>query len=142
MTVEHEARVFEEKTGVSFPLCLAELYQKNGNGGFGLEYGFIGIISGHKTDLGDSILTLYSTFTSASIDDPNWYWPKQLIPFIHIGCGLHLCIDVSDKQYKVVEFDPTDYDPDEGPKKHFSIISNSFNSWVESSPNKLFKWDK
>ncbi|WP_420589497.1 SMI1/KNR4 family protein [Bacterioplanoides sp.] len=133
MNIESEAREFKELTGRELPLSLIELYNEKGNGGFGPEYGLLGIISGHKTDLKDSMLSLYQSLCSGDPDDPNWLWPKELVPFIHIGCAIHYCIDTANSTNRVVEFDPTDYDPEIGPKDHFKEISGSFSEWVTSN---------
>ena len=92
MNLTEEANKFKKDTGVEIPSPLIELYEANGNGGFGPDYGMIGIINGHKTDLDDSILTLYKSFIQPDPDDPGWHWPKELIPFIHIGCGIHFTL--------------------------------------------------
>ena len=133
MSIEKESREFEEKSGRKLPACLVELYKKNGNGGFGPDYGLLGIINGHKTELGDSMLELYQSLCSVDPDDPNWAWPKELVPFIHIGCAIHYCIDTGCKINRVVEFDPTDYDPEVGPKGHFKEICSTFSEWVASN---------
>lgn len=133
MSIISESLLFEEQTGIPLPEEFIELYQEKGNGGFGPDYGFLGIASGHKTDLGDSILELYKSFRSSSEDDPKWYWPESYIPFIHIGCAIHYCIDVASNDYAVIEFDPTDYDLEVGPKPHFKILSSSFKEWVKEN---------
>jgi len=61
MSIAKESLLFEEQTGISLPEEFIELYEEKGNGGFGPDYGFLGIVSGHKTDLGDSILELYKS---------------------------------------------------------------------------------
>ena len=137
MSIEKEAREFKEKTGIVLPECLIELYNEKGNGGFGPDYGMLGIITGHKTDLDDSILSLYQSFCSSDPDDPNWAWPRELVPFIHIGCAIHYCIDSSHSASRVIKFDPTDYDPEVGLKDHFKEIYPSFEEWVASSKNQL-----
>ncbi|GAB2528212.1 SMI1/KNR4 family protein [Microbulbifer agarilyticus] len=133
MSIEKEAREFKEKTGIELPVSLVELYKEKGNGGFGPDYGMLGIITGHKTDLNDSILSLYQGFCSDDPDDPNWVWPKELVPFIHVGCAIHYCIDSTCSSSRVIEFDPTDYDPEVGPKDHFKEVCSSFMEWVASN---------
>ncbi|WHI50486.1 SMI1/KNR4 family protein [Microbulbifer sp. MLAF003] len=133
MSIESEASEFKELTGRELPRSLIELYNQKGNGRFGPEYGLLGVISGHKTDLEDSMLSLYKRFCSDDPDDPNWVWPTELVPFIHIGCAIHYCIDTASSTNRVIEFDPTDYDPEIGPKDHFKKISVSFSEWVSSN---------
>lgn len=133
MSIESEANEFKRATGLELPNCLVELYKNKGNGGFGPDYGLLGIITGHKTDLDDSILSLYQSFRTGDSDDPNWLWPKELVPFIHVGCAIHYCIDTSSRSNRVVEFDPTDYDLDAGMEGHFKEICESLNKWVASN---------
>jgi len=130
MSILEESQQFKDQTGISLPDDLIELYLEKGNGGFGPQYGFLGIVTGHKTDLGDSILSLYQSFRSSSEDDPKWHWPETYIPFIHVGCAIHYCIDVASNNNAVIEFDPTDYNIEVGPKPHFNILSSSFKEWV------------
>ncbi|WNZ56017.1 SMI1/KNR4 family protein [Microbulbifer sp. MKSA007] len=133
MSIEKEAREFKEKTGIELPVSLVELYKEKGNGGFGPDCGMLGIITGHKTDLDDSILSLYQSFCSGDPDDPNWVWPKELVPFIHVGCAIHYCIDSTSSASSVIEFDPTDYASEVGPKDHFREVCPSFMEWVASN---------
>ncbi|WP_444919622.1 SMI1/KNR4 family protein [Microbulbifer sp. CnH-101-G] len=133
MSIEKEAKEFKVKTGIELPISLIELYKEKGNGGFGPDYGMLGIVTGHKTDLDDSILSLYQSFRSDDPDDSNWVWPTELIPFIHVGCAIHYCIDFASRTNRVIEFDPTDYDPGVGPKDHFKEVCPSFKEWVASN---------
>ncbi|WP_444906205.1 SMI1/KNR4 family protein [Microbulbifer sp. SSSA008] len=133
MSIEKEAKEFKVKTGIELPVSLIELYKEKGNGGFGPEYGMLGIITGHKNDLDDSILSLYQSFCSGDPDDPNWIWPTELVPFIHVGCAIHYCMDSTCQNNKVIEFDPTGYDPEVGPKGHFKEICPSFKEWIASN---------
>jgi len=133
MDIREEAKQFEEEAGVSLPEALVMLYENKGNGGFGPEYGMLGIITGHKTDLGDSILSLYKTFCESDPEDPGWYWPRNLVPFIHVGCAIHYCVDLNNNNYPVIEFDPNGYGPGEELSNHFKQKQQSFNDWVNEN---------
>lgn len=116
----------EKETGLKLPESLITLYEAKGNGGFGPEYGMLGIVSGHETDLGDTMLSLYKAFCAGDKEDCNWKWPQELIPFIHIGCAIHYCINSKEKEYPIVKFDPNGYDEEKGWEKHFIKTRISF----------------
>jgi hypothetical protein len=131
MSVHAEAEQFATATGLSLPNVLVELYAERGNGGFGPDYGLLGIVDGHKTDLGDCMLQLYQSFCESDPEDPGWLWPKNLVPFIHIGCAMHLCIDTAHPEQRVVLFDPNGSGPGEKLELHFKEESPSLAGWLE-----------
>ena len=85
-----EVEIVEIETAVGLPLPTAftALYASRGNGGFGPDYGLLGLGSGHVTDQGDTALSLYRTFNTPDPDDPGWVWPKHLLPILHLGCAI------------------------------------------------------
>ena len=131
MSIESEAKHFKEETGVGIPKLLVDLYSDLGNGGFGPQYGMLGIDSGHETDMGDHMLSLYKALCTPDPEDPNWHWPRNLIPFIHIGCAIYLCVDTSNPENRIVRFDPNGYSPGGNLVEHFSVEGNSLKSWME-----------
>ncbi len=136
MSIETEIIEFKDKTGIDLPKDFVELYLEKGNGGFGPDYGFLGIVNGHKTDLGDSMLTLYLSFLQPDEEDSGWHWPRQYIPFIDIGCAIHYCIDTSKESCPVVKFDPNGYGPGENLSAHFYRTSSSFKQWLKLNAQK------
>lgn len=130
MTLRQEAEQFTGETGLVLPEVLIVLYEARGNGGFGPDYGLLGICNGHTTDLGDTMLSLYQRFCETDPDDPDWVWPRHLIPFIDIGCAIHLCLDTSDPNYKIIEFDPDFYRPGSDLHQYFREIFPSFEAWL------------
>lgn len=58
-----EVAKLEQSIGYQLPSALVKLYAKRGNGGFGPDYGLLGLGSGHLTDQGDTALSLYRTFS-------------------------------------------------------------------------------
>ena len=133
MNIEEEAQKFTQETGIALPNLLIELYKEKGNGGFGPEYGMLGIVNGHKTDLGQSILSLYKSFCQDDPDDPGWKWPQNLIPFIHVGCAIHYCIDCNDSNFDIIEFDPNDHGPGIEWDSAFKKTGKSLNEWISDN---------
>ena len=133
MQIRTEAEKFKDITGVYLPNLLISLYEKRGNGGFGPKYGMLGIVEGHKTDLGDSMFSLYNSFNEKDPEDPNWIWPRELVPFIHLGCAIHLCIDTSHPTLRIIEFDPNGDGPGEKLAEHFREYCPSFEEWINAN---------
>lgn len=130
MSIRAEVEQFTRETGLKLPEQFIVLYEEKGNGGFGPDYGLLGLCTGHTTDLGDTMLSLYQRFCEADPDDPGWIWPRHLIPFIDIGCAIHLCLDTSDPNYKIIEFDPDFYRPGSDLKQYFREVSPSLHVWL------------
>jgi hypothetical protein len=125
---------FEHRTGIRLPTDLKAAYSMNGNGGWGPPYGVLGLIGGHITDQGDDVLSLYQNFCSTDPEDPNWHWPRQLMPICHTGCGVHICIDVNSGF--VVKFDPNGFGPGGPPwEGAFSRVASKISEWLEKVPN-------
>jgi hypothetical protein len=95
----------------------------------------MGIATGHANDIGYHILTMYHSYMQPDPEDPNWSWPKELVPLIHQGCAIHLCIDTDDPDYKVIKFDPNGYGPGGDLEKHFSLETRSFKAWLNENLN-------
>lgn len=130
---EDEIKAFEEIIGYSVPKPLLDLYMEKGNGGFGPDYGMLGFIEGHKTDLDDSIASLYGAFCHADPEDPGWSWPRHLVPFIHIGCAVHFCFDARQEPYPVHQFDPNGYGPGVDWSGAFTLACDSLEGWLNKN---------
>ncbi|WP_299343250.1 SMI1/KNR4 family protein [uncultured Pseudoxanthomonas sp.] len=120
----------ESTIGYSLPSALVELYAKRGNGGFGPDYGLLGLGSGHLTDQGDTALSLYRIFNEPDTEDPGWAWPKHLLPIIHAGCAIHYCIDLASPDNPVVKFDPNGFGPGDDWQAAFSVASSKLEPWL------------
>lgn len=128
-TKEEIAEV-ERTVGRALPAALTRLYAIRGNGGFGPDYGLLGLASGHVTDLGDTALSLYRLFSQPEPDAPRWIWPEHLFPILHHGCGIHYCIDLTTPGNPVVVFDPNGFGPDDSWDGAFSVVCPRLELWL------------
>ncbi|MHA2217856.1 MAG: SMI1/KNR4 family protein [Candidatus Hodarchaeales archaeon] len=133
MNIDKEAQKFAQETGIELPKLFIDLYKDKGNGGFGPEYEMLGIVNGHKTDLGDSILSLYKSYCQDDPDDPEWKWPRNLVPFKHVGCAIHYCVDCSDSNFNIIKFDPNGHGPGIEWHSAFKKAGCSFNEWISNN---------
>jgi cell wall assembly regulator SMI1 len=127
---DNEIQSVERELGHTLPPALLRLYAVRGNGGFGPPYGLLGIASGHVTDLGDTAVSLYRTFYLPDPDAPDWVWPRNLLPILHAGCGIHYCIDLASPSNAVIKFDPNGYAPGDDWSGAFTVASPSLEPWL------------
>ena len=120
----------ETAVGCPLPTELIEIYASRGNGGFGPDYGLLGLGSGHVTDQGDTALSLYRLFNQPDPDEPSWTWPKHLLPILHIGCAIHYCVDLSTPGNPVVQFDPNGFGPGDSWEGAFSVVFPKLGPWL------------
>lgn len=121
----------EKELGFPLPNALTELYALRGNGGFGPDYGLLGLGSGHVTDQGDTALDLYRSLSSVDPDDPGWSWPRHLFPVLHIGCAIYYCIDLINADHPVVQFDPNGSAPGDDWADAFTVVFLKLELWLE-----------
>jgi hypothetical protein len=126
---EEIARV-ERTVGHRLPAALVNLYASRGNGGFGPEYGLLGLAAGHVTDQGDTALGLYEILCTPDPDSPGWVWPKSLFPILHIGCNIHYCIDLLAPGNPVLRFDPNGLDAADSWDGAFTVVSLNLEPWL------------
>jgi len=127
---QEEIAEVERTVGWPLPAKLIELYVSRGNGGFGPDYGLLGLGSGHVTDQGDTALSLYRLFSQPDPDEPGWAWPKHLLPILHIGCAIHYCIDLATPDNPVVQFDPNGFGPGDSWEGAFSVVFPKLEPWL------------
>jgi len=127
---QEEIADLEKTVGLPLPAALIELYACRGNGGFGPDYGLLGLGSGHMTDQGDTAVGLYRLFSEPDPDEPGWAWPKHLLPILHVGCAIHYCIDLATPGNPVVQFDPNGFGPGESWDGAFSVIFPKLEPWL------------
>ena len=127
---QSEIDAAESELGHKLPTALLQLYAERGNGGFGPEYGLLGISSGHTTDLGDTALSLYRTWRTPDPEDPTWAWPVALLPLLHVGCAIHYCVDLADPSCRVLKFDPNGYSPGDNWSGAFTVAFPSLEPWL------------
>ena len=88
-------RATEAACGIALPPLLARLYREVANGGFGPAYGLLGVVDGHRDDVGRTA----------------WRWadnrgPAVLIAICHWGCGIYSLVDAADPDARMWGYDP------------------------------------
>jgi hypothetical protein len=101
----------EQAIGLKLPELLRAIYLKVGNGGFGPEYGFVGIKGGAKLD-GYTLETCYQKMLKLEKENSVWRWPQQLLPVANYGCGMWSCVDCAYQKLPMVLWDPNNLDAD------------------------------
>lgn len=127
--------LFEKETGLHLPKSIKRMYLQFGNGGFGPDSDVMGLVSGHTDDLGSTVLKLYITFSEDDPEDPNWNWPKELIPICHLGCSMYICLDISKENVPVIKFDPNGKGPGstkEEWESAFMKLYSNLHEWIET----------
>lgn len=127
---QEEIAEAESVTGYALPSALLHLYAERGNGGFGPDYGLLGLGSGHLTDQGDTALSLYKILTQSDPEDPGWFWPRHLLPILHVGCAIHYCVDLFAPGNPVVRFDPNGFGPGDNWEIAFTTVDTTLEDWL------------
>src|SRR5262245_16217346 len=96
----------ERQLGFALPPTLRALYARVGHGGFGPAYGLLGLVGGARQEEGLDAVGVYQRSRRPSPGDPHWTWPEGLLPLVHLGCAMFLCVDCSDTSGMVVWFEP------------------------------------
>ena len=126
-------REFENSIGYSLPIFLRNIYESYGNGGFGPGSDILGLIDGHKDDLGQDICTVYNRFMTCDPEDSAWEWPNHLIPFLHLGCSMYLCYDAREEQHPMYRFDPCRRGIGDDMFLAFTLERDSLESWLKEN---------
>ena len=77
------------------PPFLRAMLTQVGDGGYGFAYGHL--------RLGDA-LELWRGYADPNPDDRHWNWPQRLLPYVELGCGMSLCVDLCTED--IVLFEP------------------------------------
>jgi hypothetical protein len=100
----------EAALGHNLPPLLTRLLTEVGNGGFGPDYGLLGIDGGAANEDGRDALALYLVFREPDEQDPHWHWPAGLLPLVHCGCAMFLCVDCTSRRGDIVWFEPNPHE--------------------------------
>jgi hypothetical protein len=95
----------ERAIGLELPEPLRAIYLNVGNGGFGPEFGIMGIKRGAKLD-GNTLETCYHKMRKLEKENSVWRWPQQLLPLANYGCGMWSCVDCAYKKLPMFLWDP------------------------------------
>ena len=121
----------EQEIGFEFPPLLRQIYCQVANGGIGPGYKILGVKGGHTSDEGDSISELYLALSSNDPEDPEWKWPKGIIPFCHWGCAIYSCFDEKKNHFPVIWFDPNMREIGEPMEQQFIPHRDTLESWFQ-----------
>lgn len=106
-TTVKELQVVEKDLGFDLPDLLKAIYSQVGNGGFGPQYGIVGI----KCAPGPITLeACYRKMMKLDKENAIWRWPQHLLPLADFGCGMWCCIDCNSQRHPLFLWDPNDLD--------------------------------
>jgi len=132
-----EVEAAERVLGFNFPTLLRRIYLEVANGGFGPDYGLLGVPpDGTTDDQGGTILSLYGTLPLNNPDIPYegeddyefLEWPEKLLPICHYGCAIYACFDCEGEDGAIVIW--------EGGLLDSLPEANSLQEWLENWLNK------
>ena len=123
----------EARIGVPLPPLLRRLFLELANGGFGPGPGMVGVAGGWTTDDGKSIEDLQAVMLEATVENPRWIWPAELVPVVDYS-GVYACTDASTPAGRMVEFDFEELDdgPDGGWSHAFREVAPSLEAWLDA----------
>ncbi len=130
----------EKSLNFKVPEPLKALYQDFGNGGFGPGYGLIGLSGGACDDQGHDAVKLYELYSGSDPDDPEWQWPRGLLPICHWGCAIYSCVDCISDGYPIVIFDPNMHD--ESWAQCFVPTERTLESWLGAWTDGVSLWNE
>jgi len=99
----------ELKLGFQLPSLLKACYEQIGNGGFGPGYGLIGLQSGAESDFGSLAETHHQLQSDQECEGNEWQ--LGLLPFCSWGCNIFSCVDCTNADFPVYNFEDFDVLP-------------------------------
>lgn len=123
----------EAKLGRPLHPLLRSIYLEVANGGFGPDYGLLGIPPGGAADEKHTALDLWSRFGKRRKDDPHWAWPAGLLPLGHMGCGMYMCLDLDAAvDASLIWFEPNPHCKGEPWDDAFIPLGGSLEGWLSA----------
>lgn len=121
----------EESLGFPLHPLLARLYREVADGGFGPEYRLFplhGPVTG-----GDSgpLTARYAAARAGKPDDPGWFWPEGVVPFLTWGCGMLAAVDCRSAEGTVLLFEPNPVDGEWADA--WFVDADGLAEWLETS---------
>jgi hypothetical protein len=121
----------ETKLGRALQPLLRRVYLEVANGGFGPDYGLLGIPPDGAADGKHTALDLWSRFGKPRKADPHWAWPSSLFPLGHMGCGMYMCLDLDAAvDASMIWFEPNPHSAGEPWDDSFIAINGSLEDWL------------
>ena len=93
----------ERQLGFELPRLLRDIYCTVANGGIGPGYGLFRLHDEPQT--GDLVET-YHYMADDDPSDPEWQWPRGLLPVFSHGCGMYECVDCLQELAPVIWHNP------------------------------------
>ncbi len=125
----------EISMGFKLPVGLRRVYAEVANGGFGYAYGLLGLRGGPVNEDGHDSVGLYLEYRKPDPDDPFWQWPYGLLPVVHLGCAMFLCVQCTDPDGPIILFEPNPHEPGESWDESFLPFAPSlaayFQAWLD-----------
>jgi hypothetical protein len=127
----------EAALGFSLPPLLTRIYTEVANGGFGPDYGLIGLAGGHLDDQHHDILSLYRQ-TCSQTWRQNWpRWPDGHLRILHWGCAMYTTIDCTTRDFRLFHFDPNPSEEELGVPNclipHSYSLGEFFEAWLDDA---------
>ena len=141
LRAEAEARSVE-RLGFRPPELFLVLLREVGNGGFGPGYGFLGLEEGEVNEADETAVDFYCTSRTPDPDDPAWAWPERLVPVCSWGCAIYTCLDCTDDDMRLVQWDPNVWEPGTDPSVGLFEIATPLPRWLEDWVAGVHLWDQ
>ncbi|MGK7873728.1 MAG: SMI1/KNR4 family protein [Xenococcaceae cyanobacterium] len=128
-----ELHIAESDLGFALTPTLRRIYTEVANGGFGPQYGLLGLRGGMLNEDGNDAIAQYKLYRQPDPEDSYWSWPDGLLPLGHLGCAMYLCVDCTKDSGPVTWFEPN-------PHCLGQSWSDAFIPFAESTDNWLLAW--
>lgn len=121
----------EDELGYKVPNLMRDIYTQIANGGFGPDYGLIGL-KGGVLESGRDVLDIYFGKRKSQKTDPYWFWPEKLLPINSLGCAMYACVDCSKESLPVILFEPNPHEFGTPWDDSFIPFADSLEEWLFS----------
>ena len=120
----------EGKLGFKLTPTLRRIFTEVANGGFGPQYGLLGLRGGMRNEDGCDAVDQYLAYQEPDPEDIHWEWPNELLPLGHLGCGMYLCVDCSHNEGPITLFEPNPHEAGEAWNDSFFPFADSTEIWL------------
>ncbi|QDT63105.1 SMI1/KNR4 family protein [Calycomorphotria hydatis] len=131
---ESQVKEAEHELGFQLTDTLRRIFTGVANGGFGPQYGLLGLKGGMRNEDGKDVVGQYLSYRQPDPDDEFWQWPEALLPLGQLGCAMYLCVDCSTPQGPVTWFEPNSRSDIDTP------WDDAFIPFADSTEEWLFSW--
>lgn len=125
-----ELQAAERHLGFALTATLRRIFTEVGNGGFGPQYGLLGLRGGMRNEHGNDAVDQYLAYREARCSDIHWSWPLGLLPLGHLGCAMYLCVDCTTPEGVVTWFEPNPHVTGQPWTDAFFPLAKSTDKWL------------